>query len=557
MSRWIVSTCTAFALAGYISSPHPPAAQAAPSSAKLDPKPSLESAEKLPVDLPSVLIRGEDETAGPLMPGNKLSPDEPGAMPFTLPRPRTALDLDRYMAQASESVTPAIAPARERPAMPRPGYGEVRLGTLGLHRYDLGAYMGRAVGLPTGMPVDGATVLGEVEGQAGASVTPATGDWSRWALSLSAATESAGAGLSLDRRSTMVAPSAGDALAEGMALSARYRFADTSLRLDAGGGRVTGPVALGIDSHVAQGALAGTWRPALGLADQTVQVAASVGHRQTEKRSDALLYVSASDEWAFLPQWSLNASLGLGQLYERGVIDPGLSLRYRPSDASELSAGLRAQTTMPSFEALYLSRRFVAGNGALVDQRTPVRLDLAGSHRLDDRWFAQASLTYMAAERWIAWRAMPGATGLWQPFNPGLAGDLGSASQHATEGELAVQYRAWDDAGQRFFYRWQTVQPLGEIRQEAGTAHESTWLSGKLKLDLGASVVLQQLGAGQTSAQTATGYQALLRGQGAYRLTDDLALYLRADVLPLKQEQPALNFFAPDALAVIGVSFGF
>ncbi|HEY9900140.1 MAG TPA: hypothetical protein V6D00_13260 [Pantanalinema sp.] len=553
MKRWIVTTCTAFALAGTLAV----GAQAAPGTAKAAPKPSLENAEKLPVDLPSVLIRGEDETAGPLLPGNKLSPDEPGAMPFTLPRPRTALDLDRYLAQASESVTPSIAGPREAAAVPRSGYGEGRLGTLGLHRYDLGAYLGRAIALPVGLPLDAMTALGEIEGQTGAGVTPVPGDWSRWHLGLSAASESLAAGLAMDRRATTVAPGTGDALAEGLSLNGRYRLAEVNLRLEASGGRVAGPASLGIDSGVGQGALAGTWRPELGLADQTVEVAASIGHRRTEKRSDALVYVAASDEWAFMPRWSLNASLGLGHLYERGVIDPGLAVRYRPSDATELAAGLRAQTTMPTFEALYLSRRFVAGNGALVDQRVPLRLDLSGSHRLDDRWFTQASLSYLAAERWIAWRAMPGATGLWQPFNPGLSGDFGSATQHATEGELAVQYRAWDDAGQRFFYRWQTVQPLGEIRQEAGTAHESTWLSGKLKVDLGASVVLQQLGEGQTSAQTATGYQALLKGQGTYRLTPDLALYLRADALPLKQEQPALNFFAPDALCVAGVAFGF
>lgn len=557
MSRWIISTCAAFALAGTL----PLAAQAAPTAAqgpaKAEAKPSLDSAEKLPVDLPSVLIRGEDETAGPLLPGNKILADEPGAMPFTLPRPRTALDLDRYLAQASESVSPSIVPPRERLAAPRPGYGEVRLGTLGLHRYDLGAYLGREVVMPVGAIVNGGTLLGELEGQTGATATPVSGDWSRWAMRLSAATESAGASLALNRRSSMLTPSAGDAVAEAMQLDGRYRLDAVDLRLKAGGGRLTAPQSLGIDSQVAQGMLAGSWKPALGLVDQEVQLDASLGQRQTEKRSDALLYLTASDAWAFMPRWSLNASLGLGYLYERGVVDPGLSLRYFPSDATEVSAGLRAQTTMPSFEALYLSRRFVAGNGSLVDQRAPLRFDLAGSHRLDDRWFAEASLSYMAAERWIAWRAMPGASGLWQPFNPGLSGDLGSASQHATEGQLAVQYRAWDDAGQRFFYRWQTVQPLGEIRQEAGTAHESTWLSGKLKLDLGASVVLQQLGQGQTSAQTATGYQAVVRGQGTYRLTNDLAFYLRADALPLAQEQPALNFFAPDALAVLGFSFGF
>ncbi|MBO9540645.1 hypothetical protein J7643_08645 [bacterium] len=555
MSRWIATTCTALTLAGtFALGAH---AAPAPAEAPSAPKPTLENAEKLPVDLPSVLIRGEDETAGPLMPGNKLSPDEPGAIPFTLPRPRTALDLERYMAQASESVVPAISPARERMAQPRPGYGEIRLGTMGPHFYDVGAYLGRAVTLPAGLPVGGGTILGELEGQTAAGMTPTAGDWSHWRLGLSAATESAGVGFALNRRSTLVSAGAGDTAAEGLALNGRYRLLDLELRLETGGGRLLGPAAYGIDSHVAEGTLSGTWRPALGLADQEIEVGATIGHRQTEKRADPLFMLSVADEWAFLPQWSLNASLEAGRRFEEGVIEPGLALRYRPSDATELMAGLRAQSTMPTFEALYLSRRFVGGNGALLDQRVPLRVDLAATHRLDDRWFSQASLSYMAAERWIAWRAMPGAPGLWQPFNPGLAGDTGSAAQQATEGELAVQYRAWDDAAQRFFYRWQTVQPLGEIRQEAGTAHESTWLSGKLKLDLGASIVLQQLGEGQTSAQTATGYQALVRGQGTYRLTDDLALYLRADALPLKQEQPALNFFAPDALAVVGFSFGF
>ena len=77
MSRWNATTRTALVLSGLFGAALPAAAQQVP-GAKADPRPALESADKLPVDLPSVLIRGEDETAGPLLPGNKLSPDEPG-----------------------------------------------------------------------------------------------------------------------------------------------------------------------------------------------------------------------------------------------------------------------------------------------------------------------------------------------------------------------------------------------------------------------------------------------------------------------------------------------
>lgn len=526
-------------------------------------KPALDSAEKLPVNLPSVLIRGEDETAGPLMPGNKLNPDEPGAMPFTLPRPKTALDLDYYLSRASESVSPNLHAVKERLATPLPGYQQIRLGSSGPHRYDLGAYAGQTYALPPGQLVERVTAIGELEGRTGSTWGRAVNDWSTWGLRLKAtgtseATASLDAmalGLKLAHRSTLYTLT--DAYAQGMDLGAKATEGSFGLQLDSSLGRVGTPTAVGLDTFTLDGSLSGSWRPDLGSLPHQAEVGVLLGSHRTDKRLDWNAYVRATDDWGLRPDLTLTAMLGMGSLYGSWIADPGIGLKYQPSATTELAAALRSETWLPTFTELYLARRYVAGYGELLDQRVPLRVDLKASHRLDDRWHARAEASYLMAARWIAWREAPGAQGLWQPYNPGLANDAGTREQGVVLGELAAQYQAWDAGSQNFYYRWRSVQPLGEIVQEAGTAHHSVWLRGKLTLDLGGSILLQQLGFGQVAKASATGWQALVHGKASYQLTDTMSAFVRAEALPLKQDQPALNFFAPDTLAVTGITFGF
>lgn len=524
----------------------------------------LDGAQKLPVDLPSMIIRGEDETAGPLMPGNKLKPDEPGAMAFTLPRPQTALDLDYYLSRASESVTPNLYAVKERLASPLPGYQQVRLGTSGPHRYDLGAYAGRTFDLAPGGLVEHLTAIGELEGRTAATWDRALSDWSSWGMRFKAAgtseatssLDSVAASLRLAHRSTLYALAADD-YAQGLDLDARATEGPFGLQVASSLGRVGTPASVGLDTHTVDGALSGAWHPDLGAWPHRAEVGVRLGNHRTDKRLDWNAYVRAADDWALRPDLTLTAELGLGSLYGSWVADPGLGLKYQPSSTTELAASFRSESSLPTFSELYLSRRFVAGYGELMDQRVPLRLDLTASHRLGDRWHARAEASYLMADRWIAWREAPDSPGLWQPYNPGLANDAGSRAQGAFEGELSAQYQTWDAGSQNFYYRFRAVQPLGEISQEAGTAHHSVWLRGKLSLDLGGSVVLQQLGYGQVSKTTATGWQALVHGQASYQLTETMAAFVRAEALPLKQDQPAPNYFAPDTLAVTGLTFGF
>lgn len=502
-------------------------------------------AQKLPVDLPSIVIHGEDETAGPLLPGNKLSPDEPGAMAFTLPKPKTALDLDAYLAQASESVRPTIRPASESLSPATLDYRELRLGSSGLTRFDLGAYVGHAFG-PDFLPFS-VTALADLDGQM-------SDEWSNWALRAeAAASESVGASLKLQHRSSLLSP--GESLAQGAELSGRYQLGPYALTCDLESGRVMVPTAAAADSSSWRGALGGTYHPDLPWTEHLVELAGTLGARATDKRLDPVVYLKASDRLEILDNWALGLSLGVGQIGSGLVADPGLEVQYHPSETSELAASVRSETLLPTFSELSLSRRMVAGNGALVEQRVPWRFDLSGTQRLSDRWYAHAAASYLAAERIISWRQLPPS--LWQPYNPGMAGDSGSMAQGITQAQLDAQYQAWDEGSQRFYYRWRTVQPLGEVSQEAGTVHQSTWLHGKLLLDIGGAISLQQLGLGQIQKSSATGWIAVVEGAITYRLNDHVAAYARIDAWPLQLQQPAANFFAPDSLAVLGVSVGF
>lgn len=536
------------------------------SDAKISPEKSLptNSAEKLPIDLPSVTIRGEDETAGPMLPGNKLSPDEPGAMAFKLPRPKTALDLDRYLAEASESVVPMIQSASESLGASVPGFEQLRLGSSGPNRYDLGAYLARSFDKAPAWLGGNVTTTGELDGLTSAGSSRAPDDWSDWSLRLKESSTATGSealstrsALNLEHRSTLVGISAGDAYAQGLDITAGADEGPYAFDFKTQASRVGTPIDTDADTYGWNSELGGTWHPDLGSKAHDLALELSLGERMTDRRNDTQTYLKAADDWTLRPDLGLNASFGVGELYGNFVADPGLALRYRPSDATELSAGVRSETEMPSFSELYLSRRYVAGNGALVDERIPLRLDLTATHRLGDRWHAKASASYLKADRWIAWREAAGGQGLWQPFNPGLSGDVGSRAQTGILGEVSAQYQSWEAGSQDFFYRWRSIEPLGEIAQEAGTMHHSSWLHGKLDVEIGGSILLQQLGLGQAQGATSTGWQCLLEGGATYQFTPAFAAYLRADALPLKQVQPAANFFAPDALAVAGVTVGF
>jgi|GEM_PF-2341358 hypothetical protein len=531
-----------------------PVALAAPA----DPGKPEEAAKKLPVDMPTVLIHGEDETAGPLLPGNKLAPDVPGAMAFRLPSPRTALDLDRYLAAASQSVKPPIKVATESLLPAITGFRELRLGTSGPNRYDLGAYVGQTFDLPANPLGKKATALGELQGLTAAPWTPAVGGWSSWQLRLEGtASDSTTAGLQLGHRSTLIALNQDDDLAQTVLLTGRTRYQGGVYGLRAEGGRVAAPAALNAGVAAWDGAFSGNWQPDWGYTGHTLDLAADLGGYATDRLTYPLAYLRASDEWVVRSGWTLDLGLGAGQEMGAWIADPALSVTFKPSDATDLTAGIRSESTMPTFSDLYLSRRYVAGNAALLDQRVPVRFDLAASHRLSDRWYARASAAFLQADRWLAWRQAPGAAGLWQPFNPGYSGDTGSPAQQAILGELAAQYQANHEASLHVFYRWRSVQPLAEIAQEAGVTHESLWWHDRVTVDLGGSIRLEQLGSTQVAGGPVTGTQALVSARATYHWTETVAPFVRLDALPLIAAQPAANYFAPDTLLTAGVVIGF
>lgn len=510
----------------------------------------LGEAQKLPVDLPSVLIRGEDETAGPLMPGNKLPPDDPGAMAFSLPRPRTALDLDRYLLAASESVDPGIRARASALPAPVPGYLAARLGAFLARRFELGLYGGHA---GVELASRSWTVMGEAEARQGAEVASTLGDWHRLRLSGEAASEGLGLTAGYRQAGSVADVALREAHAQALELGGSFDAGSWAAQADLDLGRVGTPLGLG-DGDEERLALGGRMPWAEAPGGHTIELAGSLGLRRTQRQVRPAFVARVQDRWELAPQFTLAGALDLGWVQTDLVADPSLELRYSPVEATTLALGLKRQLLQPTFSELYLERRYVAHNGELLPERTAIALEAAAGQRLDDRWYALATLSYARADRVIAWRQAPGIPELWQPFNPGHWDDtVGAQVQGVFSGELSAQYQPWGTGSQRFYYRWRSVAPLGAIAQEAGTSHQSAWWDARLLVELGARVRLEQLGATQVGGLSATGVQALVEGGLSYRLNHRMAAYLKLEGLPIAAQAPAANYYAPDALAVVGL----
>lgn len=499
-------------------------------------KPAPKAPEKLPVELPAVIIRGEDETVAPLKGGNKLAPLDPRAPFSQLPNAPSA-KAPGALELAIEAITSKIAPEPEVLPAPRADWTELQLGVGSL--YELGVFHGREVA--------GAVT----ESQLGLdSAWP----WMRAHLGLNATWNLARAGLDL-RHYHEAIPGGERLVVQSVDLGGAWTrddlHTDAALEL----GRLLAPAntnnGLAQDENTWTRAIVASalWKPQRHP-DHVPEVSATLGHRETDRRSDATFYLRAFDHWAISPRWSLEAGLGGGLFVGMPVIDPMARISFRPDDPTEISFGLTSASAMPGFEELYLARRLSEGNGGLLPQRSEIIATLSGSHRLNDLWYATAELDYQKVNRFIYWEDAD-QDGLWRPVNTALAD-----AQNVWGARLSATYQIGAQGSQRFHYTFRSASPLGLVSQEAGTRHQRVLIADKLTMDAGAAILLDQLSEAQVNTAS-SGWLILGNASVNYRLTDRIGLYGKLKDLPLAVRPPSSHYYAPFGLALIGATVEF
>lgn len=495
------------------------------------------SKDKLPIELPSVTIRGEDESVAPLKGGSKLAPLDPHAPLSQLPvapnaKQPGALEL------AIETIRPEIRPASESLPVPRTEWTELELGVGAL--YELGVFHGREIA--------GAVTESEL-------ALDSAWPWLRARLGVDATWNQATAGLGL--RHVQEDLVGGDRLLiQSMELGGNWQRDDllTDGALDFGWVQAPASNNNGLlqdQSSWTRALKAGaTWKPQ-GLEGHLPELSATLGHRETDRRSDATAYLRAFDHWTIDPRWSVEAALGGGLFVGMPVLDPMARVSFRPDDPTEISVALMTTSDMPDFEELYLSRRLVVGNGGLLPSRSDLVATLSGSHRLNDLWHAFASVDYRRVSRYMIWED-PEQDGLWQPTN-----SAANAPQDVMSALLSGTYQIGDVGSQRFHYRIEGAQPLGIMHQEAGALHQRVLIRDRLTVEAGASIVLDQLSAAQTAGVAGSGWQIVAQAGANLRLTDRIGLYGKVQDWPLATRQPSLNYYAPFGLALVGARVEF
>lgn len=499
--------------------------------------PSEAAADKLPVDLPSVVIRGEDESVAPLKGGVKLTPNDPKAPLSQLP-PAPNAKAPGTLELAIEALRPDFAPPPETLTAARKDWTELQLGGGAL--YELGLFHGREVAgavTETQLSLDSAL------------------PWMRARLGIDATWNLATAGLGLRHYHEDV-PGGERLFVQSADLGGNWQREDLLTEGSLEFGRVQAPASQSNGLIQDQGtwtralSAGALWKPQIHAAHVS-ELSATLGHRETDRRSDPTFYLRAFDHWTIDPRWSVEAGLGGGLYVGMPVLDPLVRVSYRPDDPTELSLGLTSGSEMPTFERLYQSRRLAEGNGGLLPQRSGIIASMSASHRLNDLWYATAGLDYRSAERYIYWEDSD-QDGLWRPANTALG-----ASQNVWGGELSARYQIGAVGSQRFHYRFRSVRPLGAVMQEAAAVHQRTLIPDRLSVEAGAAIVLDELGADQTAGIATSGWQITATALVNYRLTERIGLYGKLQDLPLANRQPSLSYYAPFGLALVGATVEF
>ncbi len=495
--------------------------------------------EKLPAQLPSVTIQGEDlSTQGRTTTGRVTPTGSAAGGGVRLPDPAQR----RATSEDNRALMVGVTPTTVEPTAALPGsrlpYTAVLGGWGPLTQYRAGLYDARLWG-----PALGIT---EVDGRAGWGWSGwRAKEWLEWTgvgrLGV------AGQGFLWETPGTAGTLTGGQ---NGLSVNAEYGESGeltAGVGYDRGQASATGKP----DLLVNRTAVRGQWRPAAG-ADHQPKLEATGQHRVWGRQAGPEGYARVSDFWSLSDQVQLEGSLGGGYWGREPILDPGLTFHYRPAGSSHLFAGLRTASELPDFAALYLRRPATAPFDDLQAERVEGWASVGGSHRLTEQVWGRLAVDLRRSWRHIFWTDLDG-DGLWQPTN--AAGEQWSPM---AEGRLQVQWLPV--LQQELKYRWAGAFPLGVTEHRVGTTLEGEFGGAGLVpigLSLGAEGRVATLSSQQViGGATATGVfaEADLR----FALTPDLSLGLSAADVPLALAQPqARNYFAPAPLLTIHAQYQF
>lgn len=505
---------------------------ALPAMAAEAPKPaaSPDGDEKLPAQLPSVTIQGQDlSSAGDR--GNKLAPTSPtSASRVRLPEPPQTRATRENNRQLMVNVTPTTLEAP--PALPpaRLPYTQLLAGYGPITQYRLGLYDARTWG-----PVLGLTDLG---GHAG-------WQWSGWRAEENLDWKGIGrANLRATGYGWSPAGASGNQTFFAGSLD-HDEGTDWSAGLDLDRGQANTTGAASLLTSTAR--LRGRWRPTTGNEHQP-QFDLTGQQRQWGVQNGPEGYFQMQDFWSLSDQVQLQGGLGGGYWGREPILDPMAAFHYRPTPATHLYASLKTATEVPDFESLYLERAYTGAAMDLQSERVEGWAQVGGSHRLTDALWGALDLGFRRSFRHIYW-ADPQGTGLWTPMN--AAGE-----QWNPTAALRAQYQWTDGAMVEVGYSGSTVFPLDTTEHALSGRVDVSLLEKRLTASIGADAKLAVLSATQLpGGGSASGVFA--KAQLTYRLTENLNLGLHASDVPLILDRTGTSYFAPNPWLTLDAQYQF
>jgi hypothetical protein len=508
---------------------------ASPAFAASGTKPAggTETDEKLPAQLPSVTIQGQDLSNANDR-GNKIAPSAAGTSRIRLPEPpqrRATRDNNKAL---MVDVTPSTLEAPSALPGSRLPYTSLLGGYGPLTQYRLGIYDARTWG-----PVLGIT---DLSGHAG-------WDWSGWH-----------AQEDLDWTAIGRAEFTATGFAWGKSVNhGNQTYFQGVLDHDAGqgfsigldGDRGTlGAIHSGVadtDLNAQVGRVRGRWQPTVSGEHQP-QVDLTGQYRQWGIQSGAESYLSVSDFWSLSDQVQLQGGLGGGYWGREPILDPQVTFHYRPAPATHLYVGLKTASELPDFASLYLQRPATAAATDLQAERVEGWATMGGSHRLSDALWGSLDFGFRRSFRHIYW-ADSQNTGLWTPTNAAM-------QQWMPTGAARLQYQWTDGPSIELGYAGLAVYPLGNTEHTADAKMDLHLLDQRLGVSLGVDARYAALSAAQLpGGGTALG--AFAKAQITYQLTPDWSVGVHAADVPLTLDPTGATYFAPNPWLTLDAQYQF
>ncbi|HEY9766331.1 MAG TPA: TonB-dependent receptor [Chroococcales cyanobacterium] len=466
--------------------------------------------DKLPVDLPDVVVTGKGATPVWGTGGEKINLRPELRPEINMPFPTVKRATAEMVALTSVEATPSIRANPEKLFLPGNDRAEFWLGAG--NGLDAGGYFARRSG----------DLFGLLKTEA--RLTPGWSD-----LSLDGTLDLAGKPL-MARFLSQSEQSDNRTLGE-----MKGAWTQDKMRADAfvSSGKV-------LSENLWEFGGSWGWKPELSSPDHRPSLRAEIGRQGTSTRTDLLASLAGGDTWQLSPDWSLAASLETGNQKNQFFFDPKIGAEWRPSESASLALSLGSQIFSPSFEELYLSRQRVRANPDLLPERRPLVLELAGGTLLDKEVYFNGLLRYSKSNGSI----LPQLSGnYWLPQN--LAD-----CQDRFEGQGVLQFVGLEQSD-KISYRIATLNPVGEASQQVGASRQGQWEG--FQYEAGTALRWQQLGSFQTGSGQQAGWQWLVNCQVARSLDPTWLVYLSGSDLPIFSKQPANNYFTPLSLLAIGV----